>query len=67
MAFEQSVDYAAKSSLISQVQDLFAEYGEGFLEACLTYNDDDPERVIAALCEQGQLPPELNNLDRKLS
>ncbi len=50
--------------LISQVRDLLPDLGAGFVEACLTYFDYNPERVINSLLEEN-LPPHLIELDRQ--
>jgi hypothetical protein len=52
--------------MISQVYDLFAHLGDGFIDACLIYYDDNVDAVVAALCEESLLPPELARLDRSL-
>ncbi|RUS19929.1 hypothetical protein BC937DRAFT_86700 [Endogone sp. FLAS-F59071] len=59
-------DYIHRSSLISQVQDLFPDLGEGFIEACLIVNGDDAEAVTNQLLENA-LPKEVANLDRSLA
>jgi hypothetical protein len=62
----EDLEYVARSSLITQVQELFPDFGDGFIDACLLHYDGDAERLISALCE-GQLPPELEVLDRKMT
>ena len=53
---------AEQASRIAAIKDLFPDYGEGFLAACLSALGQDPERVINALLE-GSLPPHLSALD----
>ena len=53
---------AEQASRIAAIKDLFPDYGEGFLAACLSALGQDPERVINALLE-GSLPPQLSALD----
>ncbi|ORX82357.1 hypothetical protein K493DRAFT_388745 [Basidiobolus meristosporus CBS 931.73] len=63
---EQNVNiYVQRSSLISQIQDLFPHLGDGFLEACLIEFNDDVERVIMLLLEDS-LPSSLSQLDRSM-
>ncbi|CAG8454196.1 9771_t:CDS:2 [Paraglomus brasilianum] len=50
-------------SLIFQVQDVFPDFGEGFIDACLGAFGDDVETVIHRILE-GSLPEELDKLDR---
>ncbi|KAJ7540735.1 hypothetical protein O6H91_10G028400 [Diphasiastrum complanatum] len=52
-------------SQISQIKDLFPEYGDGFIAACLEVYDSDPEMVIQKILE-GVLHPDLLALDTKL-
>ncbi|KAI9145636.1 hypothetical protein BKA69DRAFT_450615 [Paraphysoderma sedebokerense] len=52
-------------AMISQVQDLFPELGDGFVEACLSRYNNSTEEVINALLE-GNLPPDLASLDRSM-
>ncbi|KAJ3213118.1 hypothetical protein HDU67_003366 [Dinochytrium kinnereticum] len=58
-------DYIKSSSLISQVQDLFPELGEGFIEACLKALNNDTEAVIMKVLENN-LPEYIQKLDRSL-
>ncbi|KAI7868980.1 hypothetical protein BDF14DRAFT_1880421 [Spinellus fusiger] len=51
---------------IIQVQDVFPDLGEGFIEACLEENQHDPERVVLQLISE-DLPPTLAALDRTMS
>ena len=53
---------AEQASRVAAIKDLFPDYGEGFLAACLSALGQDPERVINALLE-GSLPPQLSALD----
>ncbi|CAG8752571.1 23985_t:CDS:2, partial [Racocetra persica] len=53
-------------ALISQVQDLFPDLGEGFIEECLIAFDDNVEMIINRLLENS-LPAHLNELDRSMA
>lgn len=55
-----------RTSMISQVHDLFPDLGDGFIEACLEANDDNVEMVIMQLVEDN-LPPSLAQLDRSMA
>ncbi|KAJ3339997.1 hypothetical protein HDU93_007546 [Gonapodya sp. JEL0774] len=57
--------YITRSSLISQVRDLFPELGDGFVEAGLGEFGDDPELLIMKILED-DLPPRLAKLPRDL-
>ncbi|KAJ3033719.1 hypothetical protein HDV00_005869 [Rhizophlyctis rosea] len=59
-------EYIKRTSLISQVQDLFPELGEGFIEACLIAFQDDSETVIMKILES-DLPEHVNRLDRTMA
>ncbi|KAJ3291668.1 Activating signal cointegrator 1 complex subunit 2, partial [Borealophlyctis nickersoniae] len=59
-------EYIKRSSLISHVQELFPELGEGFIEACLIAFNDDYETVIMKILEN-DLPDVVNRLDRNMS
>ncbi|KAI9010302.1 hypothetical protein CLU79DRAFT_722889 [Phycomyces nitens] len=61
-AVDSGVEYMSK---ISQVLDVFPDLGEGFIEACLEANQNDPEQVVMQLLEDN-LPPHLAGLDRSL-
>lgn len=50
---------------MAQIRELFPDYGDGFLAACLSASGQDAERVINQLLE-GSLPPELSRLDPKM-
>jgi hypothetical protein len=50
-------------TLISQVKDVFPDYGEGFINACLVEFNDNVETVIHRILENS-LPQELDKLDR---
>ncbi|CAG8454843.1 15988_t:CDS:2 [Acaulospora morrowiae] len=52
-------------SLISEVREIFPDYGDGFIKACLTAFDNNVETVIDQLL-QGTLPPNLEKLDRSM-
>ncbi|TPX32202.1 hypothetical protein SmJEL517_g04645 [Synchytrium microbalum] len=56
-------EYIRRSSLISQVQDLFPELGEGFIEACLLAFNNNAETVIMKILED-DLPDYVAKLDR---
>ncbi|KAG0290567.1 hypothetical protein BGZ96_005961 [Linnemannia gamsii] len=56
-------DYVKRTLLISQLQDLFPDLGDGFLEACLISFKDDPESVTMHLLEE-DLPSDLATMDR---
>lgn len=53
-------------SKVSQVKDLFPEYGDGFVALCLEAYDNDPEKVISCILED-KLHPDLDSLDRNLA
>ncbi|CAK8568363.1 unnamed protein product [Lathyrus sativus] len=52
-------------SKISQIRDLFPDYGKGFLSACLEVYDQNPEEVIQRILE-GTLHNDLMCLDTSL-
>ncbi|TKY74987.1 Activating signal cointegrator 1 complex subunit 2 [Spatholobus suberectus] len=58
-------DAAIAESNISQIRDLFPDYGKGFLAACLEVYDQNPEEVIQRILE-GTLHEDLQNLDTSL-
>ncbi|KAF9433650.1 hypothetical protein BGZ76_009170 [Entomortierella beljakovae] len=60
---DQEEDYIKRTMLISQLQDIFSDFGDGFLEACLMAFKDDPEVVTMKLLEN-DLPSDLNAMDR---
>ncbi|CAA3017766.1 activating signal cointegrator 1 complex subunit 2 [Olea europaea subsp. europaea] len=55
-------DTAIMESKISQIKDLFPDYGKGFLAACLEAYNQDMEEVIQRILE-GTLHEELLSLD----
>ncbi|KAG9069546.1 hypothetical protein KI688_010449 [Linnemannia hyalina] len=59
----QEEDYVKRTLLVSQLQDLFPDLGDGFLEACLISFKDDPESVTMHLLEE-DLPSDLATMDR---
>ncbi|KAJ3182296.1 hypothetical protein HDU87_008458 [Geranomyces variabilis] len=59
-------NFIKRTSLISQVQDLFPELGEGFIEACLVALNDNAETVIMKILED-DLPDVVTRLDRGMS
>ncbi|WCJ35544.1 Ubiquitin system component Cue protein [Euphorbia peplus] len=58
-------DAAIKDSKISQIKDIFTDYGKGFLSACLEAYNQDPEEVIQRILE-GTLHEDLKCLDTSL-
>uniref|UniRef100_A0A803N1F7 CUE domain-containing protein n=1 Tax=Chenopodium quinoa TaxID=63459 RepID=A0A803N1F7_CHEQI len=58
-------DAAITESKISQVKDLFPDYGKGFISACLEAYDHNPEEVIQRILE-GTLHEDLRKLDTKI-
>lgn len=58
-------DAAVLESKISQIRDLFPDYGKGFLSACLEVYDHNPEEVIQRILE-GTLHNDLKCLDTSL-
>ncbi|KAF9984552.1 hypothetical protein BGZ65_000160 [Modicella reniformis] len=60
---DQEGDYVKRTMLISQLQDLFPDLGDGFLEACLINFRDDVELVTMRLLEE-DLPSNLMAMDR---
>ncbi|KAF8967792.1 hypothetical protein BGZ46_000097 [Entomortierella lignicola] len=63
ISMDQEDDYVKRTILISQLQDLFPDLGDGFLEACLITFKDDPEVVTMRLLEE-DLPSDLATMDR---
>ncbi|KAK9080249.1 hypothetical protein SSX86_001925 [Deinandra increscens subsp. villosa] len=63
---EMDEDNAIIESKISQVKDLFPDYGNGFITACLEVYDHNPEEVIQRILE-GTLDNELLSLDPSLA
>ncbi|KAJ3161369.1 hypothetical protein HDU86_007151 [Geranomyces michiganensis] len=59
-------NFIKRTSLISQVQDLFPELGEGFIDACLVALNDDAETVIMKILED-DLPDVVKRLDRRMA
>ncbi|XP_077215326.1 ubiquitin system component Cue protein [Tasmannia lanceolata] len=58
-------DTAISESKISQIKDLFPDYGKGFLSACLEVYNQNPEEVIQRILE-GTLHKDLLSLDTSL-
>ncbi|XP_045800205.1 activating signal cointegrator 1 complex subunit 2 isoform X1 [Trifolium pratense] len=58
-------DAVVLESKISQIRDLFPDYGKGFLSACLEVYDQNPEEVIQRILE-GTLHKDLMCLDTSL-
>ncbi|KAF8410214.1 hypothetical protein HHK36_002737 [Tetracentron sinense] len=56
---------AIMESKISQIKDLFPDYGKGFLSACLEVYNQNPEEVIQRILE-GTLHEDLQSLDISL-
>ncbi|KAF9898242.1 hypothetical protein BX616_004296 [Lobosporangium transversale] len=63
MTTDQEDDYVKRTMLISQLQDLFPDLGDGFLEACLITFKDNVETVTMRLLEEN-LPSDLATMDR---
>ncbi|MFS7938896.1 putative ubiquitin system component CUE, UBA-like superfamily [Helianthus anomalus] len=63
---EMDEDNAITESKISQVKDLFPDYGNGFISACLDVYNDNPEEVIQRILE-GTLDKDLQSLDTSLA
>lgn len=59
-------DFIKRSSLISEVNDIFPELGEGYIDAFLKECDDNPELVISKYLE-GNIPLKVINLDHSLT
>ncbi|KAG4304575.1 hypothetical protein PORY_001968 [Pneumocystis oryctolagi] len=53
-------------SLITHIKDLFPDYGEGFIEACLKEYHDDLESVVSHILEDS-FPPHIRMMDKKAS
>ena len=62
---QDTVRHMERMSLISQIKDLFPDFGDGFLDACLKMFNDSVEEVIARLCDDS-LPESLKQLDRHM-
>ncbi|KAI8003317.1 Activating signal cointegrator 1 complex subunit 2 [Camellia lanceoleosa] len=62
---EVDEDTAIVESKISQIRDLFPDYGKGFLSACLEVYNQNPEEVIQRILE-GTLHEDLQSLDTSL-
>ncbi|XP_010549275.1 PREDICTED: activating signal cointegrator 1 complex subunit 2 isoform X3 [Tarenaya hassleriana] len=58
-------DAVVMQSKISQIKDLFPDYGNGFLAACLEVYNQNPEEVIQRILE-GTLHEDLKRLDTSL-
>ncbi|XP_071702129.1 uncharacterized protein [Rutidosis leptorrhynchoides] len=65
-AVEMDEDDAIIESKISQVKDLFPDYGKGFISACLDVYNNNPEEVIQRILE-GTLHSDLLSLDTSLA
>ncbi len=63
---EDNEDVIMLQSKISQVKDLFPDYGDGFITLCLEAYDNDPEKVIQQILD-GRLHPDLASLDTSLA
>ncbi|CCG81832.1 putative CUE domain protein [Taphrina deformans PYCC 5710] len=63
---DDQIEAAEIISKISQIQDLFPDLGEGYIEACLNEYGGDIETTTMHLLENS-LPPHINKLDTKLS
>ncbi|KAL8141098.1 hypothetical protein V2J09_007119 [Rumex salicifolius] len=60
--FQVDEDTIMMESKISQIRDLFPDYGKGFLSACLDVYNHNPEEVIQRILE-GTLHEDLQRLD----
>jgi len=56
-------DYINRTVLISQVQELFPDLGDGFIDQCLEALNNNPETVIAKLLDD-DLPASVKNVNR---
>lgn len=56
---------AILQSKISQIKDIFPDYGDGFLSSCLDVYNGNPEEVIQRILE-GTIHPDLLDLDTSL-
>lgn len=56
---------AILQSKISQIKDIFPDYGDGFLSSCLDVYNGNPEEVIQRILE-GTFHPDLLDLDTSL-
>ncbi|KAL3514382.1 hypothetical protein ACH5RR_027099 [Cinchona calisaya] len=65
VALQADEDSAILESKISQIKDLFPNYGKGFLAACLEVYNHNPEEVIQRILE-GTLHKDLQSLDNSL-
>lgn len=63
---KQDEDTAILESKISQIKDIFPDYGNGFLAACLEVYNQMPEEVIQRILE-GTLHEDLLSLDTSLA
>lgn len=63
---EMDEDSAISESKISQIKDLFPNYGNGFLSVCLEAYNQNPEEVIQRILE-GNLHEDLKSLDTSLA
>lgn len=63
--FQAEEDAAITESKISQVKDIFPDYGKGYIAACLEVYNQNPEEVIQRILE-GTLHEELQSLDVSL-
>ncbi|KAJ8762595.1 hypothetical protein K2173_008034 [Erythroxylum novogranatense] len=64
-SMEMDENAAIVESKISQIRDLFPDYGKGFLAACLEVYNQNPEDVIQRILE-GTLHEDLSRLDTTL-
>ncbi|KAL4926848.1 ASCC2 family CUE domain-containing protein [Aspergillus undulatus] len=55
--------HAHRMSIISQIQDLFSDFGSGYIVRLLDFYGDNPETIIAHLLD-ASIPPELQSLDQ---
>lgn len=62
---QMAEDAAIAESKVSQVKDLFPDFGKGFISACLEVYDQNPEEVIQRILE-GTLHEDLRGLDTSM-
>lgn len=52
---------------IFKVMEVFPELGQGFIQACLEYFNDNVETTIQRLADESSLPPVLSDMDRNMT
>ncbi|KAI8082593.1 uncharacterized protein B0P05DRAFT_570822 [Gilbertella persicaria] len=63
---EEEFDDTLLVQKISQIQELFPDLGDGFIEACLAANNNNGDIVVMQLLED-TLPPSVQHLDRSMT